>query len=509
MKLKNSIPSNSVKLIDLYNKIISGSLITGPDFQRKELVWKKQHKYAFIETILLNFPFPEVYIASTDLDLNELKTKEVVVDGQQRLTTIVDYIQGRNDFSTQKSITQFDNLEEQEKRDFLNYLITVKDLKDLGQDNIKEVFKRINSTNYSLNSNEVLNAEYGGGEFAIFCKMLADKNYNPTINETGIVINPHVRLFINTFFEKYGVFSDNDIKRMFDSQYIMLICSTLLDGQYFGRSSKINDYLERYNAEFKIYEELLNKIYYALNLIDQFGFSEKSYWFNKANLFTLIIEIIKSDTTFDNNLFENYLNELESKVDMYFLGEEQDMGLISSDEAKYFEVARQGSHELSAREHRGKVVSNILRQSSTVKNDNISLKEESIEEKNINYLNQRNILFSKLIPTETGLKKGIMDAVSGLREFLKSQDYHNYDLQQLGPDYKVKKQAKFKNLIGEIDTEISLYRSNGRGDYRIWFTSLKDFANSQDELAIYIDEGILKVLNLSKYDYVDTILKSV
>ena len=205
MKLKNSIPSNSVKLIDLYNKIISGSLITGPDFQRKELVWKKQHKYAFIETILLNFPFPEVYIASTDLDLNELKTKEVVVDGQQRLTTIVDYIQGRNDFSIQKSITQFDNLEEQEKRDFLNYLITVKDLKDLGQDNIKEVFKRINSTNYSLNSNEVLNAEYGGGEFAIFCKMLADKNYNPTVNETGIVINPEVRLHINTFFENSAV----------------------------------------------------------------------------------------------------------------------------------------------------------------------------------------------------------------------------------------------------------------------------------------------------------------
>ncbi|NCP83469.1 MAG: DUF262 domain-containing protein [Bacteroidetes bacterium] len=118
MKLKSSIPSNSVKLIDLYNKIVSGNLITGPDFQRKKLVWKKQHKFSFIETILLNFPFPEVYIASDDLDLNELKTKEIVVDGQQRLTTIVDYIQEKNDFKNQKQIKSFDELEDIEKKDF-------------------------------------------------------------------------------------------------------------------------------------------------------------------------------------------------------------------------------------------------------------------------------------------------------------------------------------------------------------------------------------------------------
>lgn len=93
MKLKSSIPSNSVKLIELYNKITSGALITGPDYQRK-LVWKKQHKYSFIETILLNFPFPEIYIASDEMDIEKLQAREVVVDGQQRLTTIVDYIKG-------------------------------------------------------------------------------------------------------------------------------------------------------------------------------------------------------------------------------------------------------------------------------------------------------------------------------------------------------------------------------------------------------------------------------
>jgi hypothetical protein len=501
MKLKSSIPSNSVKLIDLYNKIISGSLITGPDFQRKELVWKKQHKFAFIETILLNFPFPEVYIASADLDLNELKSKEVVVDGQQRLTTIVDYIQGRNDFINQKSIKSFDDLDEQEKKDFLNYLISVKDLKDLGKENIKEVFKRINSTNYSLNSNEVLNAEYGGGEFAIFCKMLADKNYNPTLNETAIIIPEDKRLFINSFFEKYKVFSDNDIKRMFDSQYIMLICSTLLEGGYFGRSTKINDYLQKYNGEFTIFNELLEKIYSSLIVIDQFGFSDKSYWFNKANLFTLIIELVKNKNKIDNNILENKLIELENKVDIYFMGEEKDMELINSDEAKYFEVARQGSHELANREHRGKVIKNILVSSSLVIQES-NEENESLKEKNIKVLKNKYNDFSKLTPTETGLTKGIMDATSSVREFLKAKSIHDYSTQEFGPLKKVKIDGFFVNDdFSKTKTEISLYRSNGRGDFRIWFTDLKDFAQANDELLLIIVDNHINILNSSKYDY--------
>jgi len=278
----------------------------------------------------------------------------------------------------------------------------------------------------------------------------------------------------------------------------MLICSTLLEGQYFGRSAKINDYLKKYNDDFTIHKELLNQIHLALNLIDQFGYSDKSYWFNKANLFTLIIEIIKCKGNIDKNLFENKLNELENKVDIYFLGEEEDMTLITTDEAKYFEVARQGSHELSAREHRAKVIKKLIDESII---NYATISERDNYSKNIAFLNEKNILFSILIPTETGLKKGIMDAVSGLREFLISENYHNYEIQLLGPEHKVKKPAKFKNLTEEIETEISLYRSNGRGDYRIWFTDLKSFAEPKDELALTIEQGVLKVLNLSKFDY--------
>ncbi|MCF8363424.1 MAG: DUF262 domain-containing protein [Prolixibacteraceae bacterium] len=498
MKLNSSIPSNSVKLIDLYNKIVSGSLITGPDYQRK-LVWKKQHKYSFIETILLNFPFPEIYVASAEIDLSELKAKEVVVDGQQRLTTIVEYIQTKNDFDNQKIIKPFDELTSEEKRDFLNYMITVKDLKDIGELNIKEVFKRINSTNYSLNTNEILNAEYGGGEFAIFCKMLADKSYNPSTNETSITIDTRDRLFINDFFEKFKVFSDNDIKRMYDSQYIMLICATILEGAYFGRSTKINFYLEKYNEEFTIYYEVLLKIKEALEIIDKLKLSVDSYWFNKANLFTLIVELTKH---YSNNVqiskLEEGLLDLENKVDIYYNGDEHDLTLLSQDEKKYFEYARQGSHELNAREHRGTVIAKCIKIDENECDD--ELKDENYC-KNIKVLNVKNHPYAVLIPTKTGLKKSILDATSVIREFLYAQELHDYENQTYGPENKVK-------LTGELiepdfnskPTEISLYRSNGRGDFRIWLSGLRKFANPEDRLVIINING-LKIFNASDTDY--------
>ena len=500
MKLKSSIPSNSVKLIELYNKITSGALITGPDYQRK-LVWKKQHKFSFIETILLNFPFPEIYIASDEMDVAKLQAKEVVVDGQQRLTTIVDYIKGVGDFADQKSITPFDDLSADEKKEFLNYLVSVKDLKDIGEEKTKEVFKRINSTDYSLNSNEILNAEYGGGEFAIFCKLLADANYKPTEKETDIVIENRNRSFVTFFFKKNNVFSENDIKRMFDSHYFMLIISTLLEGKYFGRNLKINSYLEKYNMEFGIHKEILKRLINSITIIDKLKLSENSYWFNKANLFTLLFELNNID---EKNLalekLEQSLIELENKVDIYFNGDEDQIKLLTQDETKYFEVSRQGSNELAAREHRGKVIKDLV--TKALKEESKAAISESTYSKNLSCLKLNKLSYSILIPTTTGLVKSIMDATSNVREFLKANQIHDYEKQNYGPNYKVKLEGKF--VLGNLslkNTEISLYRSNGRGDYRIWFSDLKEFAEANNELGLIIKNGILTVINISRHDY--------
>jgi hypothetical protein len=501
IKLKQSIPSNTIKIIELYNKIEANLLDTSPNFQRK-LVWKKQHKYAFINTVLLNYPFPEIYIASSEIDVNNLQAKEIVVDGQQRLNTIVDYIKGINDFSNQNKFKSFNELSVLEKKEFLNYPVSMKDLKDLPEDIVKEIFRRINSTEYSLNANEILNAQFGDGEFAIFCKQLADAKYEASENETDVLIDKRKRTIFNDFFLNYNIFSENDIKRMFDSQYVMLLTSTILEGKYFGRSLRINEYLEKYNFEFKNYVQILDLILNSIEAISKLKFSKGNYWFNKPNLFTLIIELTKIDTS--KILFEDLeraLFDLENKMDIYFNGDEDEIKLLSSDETKFFEVSRQGSHELSAREHRGKVISQILKQAS-IEQVNISIEIENVAEKNVNSLIKKNISFSKLIPTQTALVKSIMDATSTVRDFLQINNIHNYVTQEFGPQNKVKIKGYFVTEdFSKTETEISLYRSNGRGDFRIWFTQLKDYTEANNELVLIIIKGKINILNISKYDY--------
>ncbi len=485
MKLKESIPSNSVKIIDLYNKIDADILDTSPEFQRK-LVWKKQHKYAFIETILMNFPFPEVYIASAEMNVETLKSKEIVVDGKQRLTAIVDYIKGINDFENQKRVKPFEDLITEEKRDFLNYLVTVKDLKDIEEGYIKEIFQRINSTEYSLNANERINAQYGGGEFALFCKQIVDINYTATVNETDIVLENETKRLLNSFFSINEIFTDNDKARMFDEQYAMLVISTFLEGDYYGRSSKVNEYLERYNSSFENYLIPLELLITSIKIINKLSFYKNSYWFNKANLFTLIIELSKTNTENINlQTLEQELLELENKVDLYF--SDDSTIEITDNEKKYFEVARQGSHEKANRIFRGKVIKEIL--------------DKSLNAQDVIRENTNNLTYTIIIPTQTGLSKHIMDATSKVREFLKANEIHNYDSQQLGSENKVILQGKFVFLNGESETGISIYRSNGRGDYRIWFSGLNEFAAPNDELALSYEDSSIKIYNLTKYNY--------
>src|SRR5262245_32112057 len=75
------------RLRDVYS---SGSLIIKPPFQRKP-VWLPRQKCYLIESILLKLPVPEVYIQVTTHAQTGDQTLGVV-DGQQRIRTILQFI---------------------------------------------------------------------------------------------------------------------------------------------------------------------------------------------------------------------------------------------------------------------------------------------------------------------------------------------------------------------------------------------------------------------------------
>ena len=158
---------------------------------------------------------------------------------------------------------------------------------------------------------------------------------------------------------------------------------------------------------------------------------------------------------------------------------------------------------MSAREHRAKVIQNIIA-NSKILNEISKVLENEIEKKNFTAIETNNIKYTILIPTITGLKKSIMDATSNVRMFLKELDIHDFEIQNFGPSNKSTLSGKFINDdFSTKSMEISLYRSNGRGDYRIWFSDLNDFAENNNKLIMTLIKSELSVLNLSKFDYTE------
>lgn len=72
----------------LHGWVKRGKLNLQPDFQRY-FVWNKSKASRLIESLLLDIPIPVIYVAE------EQNNTYSVVDGQQRLTSICEFINGK------------------------------------------------------------------------------------------------------------------------------------------------------------------------------------------------------------------------------------------------------------------------------------------------------------------------------------------------------------------------------------------------------------------------------
>lgn len=284
-----SSPSNK-KISELYKRIKDKTLILQPEFQRK-FVWTTSHKEAFIETILKGLPFPEIYTAQSGIDIEKIETQEVVVDGQQRLSTLVQYIDEPQDSKIfGKLVPKFKELGTDNQKVFLNYNVVIRDLEDISSEMIREIFKRINQTKFNLQQVEIQNAVYDG-EFISTAKDILKS-----------IENEHI-----------PIFSESEMSRMSDLHFILSVMSTLEVGGYFTRDSEIEKMVALNNDSYPNKEILSDKIVSVLKGIKSLNLEPDSIWYRKSNFFTLVIELCKKDSI-DYVVLKQKLTELESNV---------------------------------------------------------------------------------------------------------------------------------------------------------------------------------------------------
>ncbi|MGH6894577.1 MAG: DUF262 domain-containing protein, partial [Dongiaceae bacterium] len=79
------------ELVDWYRR---RELVVNTEYQRGGGLWPAPAKSYFIDTILKEFPFPKVYFHER-VDKETKRPRREIVDGQQRISTIVDFVDGK------------------------------------------------------------------------------------------------------------------------------------------------------------------------------------------------------------------------------------------------------------------------------------------------------------------------------------------------------------------------------------------------------------------------------
>src|ERR1700760_2319858 len=113
--------NTNMTIADYREQLRNRQITINHNYQRTDRVWPVSAKSNLIDTILNGYPIPKMIFSQTT-DLDTLKTRKEVVDGQQRTAAITEFFNNkyaltRGDFSG----SRFDDLEPQKKRDFLAY----------------------------------------------------------------------------------------------------------------------------------------------------------------------------------------------------------------------------------------------------------------------------------------------------------------------------------------------------------------------------------------------------
>jgi len=262
---------------DRYNE---GNLVLRKPFLQRRLVWKLRQKSKLIESLLMEYPIPEIFIQLKTTP--EGQTSFIVVDGQQRISSILAFLgikddDDDNDFelrfledaSPWRNL-DFSELTDEQKVRFFGRLISVRIFDEVTDAEVQDLFVRINKYTTKLNDQEIRNATYAG---------------------------PLIRLAERTseddFWTDNKIVTVEDIRRMRDIEMMSELIIGVIDGPQGGSTKAIDDYyiaFEEYGEEFPNQRTIRTRFRRALGSIQEvFPDIRDTRWRNKTDFYTLFV----------------------------------------------------------------------------------------------------------------------------------------------------------------------------------------------------------------------------
>ncbi|MBI4304891.1 MAG: DUF262 domain-containing protein [Chloroflexi bacterium] len=217
-----------------------------PSFQRRA-VWTDDGKSFLIETLLLGLPMPLVY-TRTHIDRITQDTLREIVDGQQRIRTILEFATGKlrlNKRGGQFRNMSYEDLNDSQQEAFLGYPISVEQLIGASDNDVIDIFGRLNTYTVPLNPAEHRHAKFQG-------------DFKHAVREMS--------LGLHEFWEQFKILTTRDRVRMLDDQLTAEMFGVLIDGVVDAGSRYLDNLYSRFDEDLGLANDPKNQ--YPASLTD-------------------------------------------------------------------------------------------------------------------------------------------------------------------------------------------------------------------------------------------------
>lgn len=240
------INNNNYSVLEIIQMLDRRDLLVNKDYQRGSGIWPPGASSYFIDTILENFPFPKIYMYEF-LDRQERGVRKEIVDGQQRIGTIVRFYNNEFALAGDSAFVgkRFNDLDNEMQDSFLSYPVSVDVIRNASRTEILQMFRRMNAFTLPLNEAEKRHSSFQG-KFKWFINHIASE-----LNET---------------FLEYGVFNNRQIVRMADAAFISDCILAFERGIISSSPTDLRNLYKRYDQNI---EEVEN---YRLKMLEAFAF---------------------------------------------------------------------------------------------------------------------------------------------------------------------------------------------------------------------------------------------
>lgn len=314
-----SVIPSGVSVQEIYRRYRENQIVVNRKYQRK-LVWSETEKACLIDSILKGYPIPLILFA--EYAGEDGRTYYEVLDGMQRLNAIVGFLE--NEYPVDQKyfdIKQLARVQQAESEglfigyhgeavhtpqicaNLLDYQLAVTSYKVESEENVFEIFRRINSGGRQLSSQEQRQA----GVLCHFSDLVrgiaADIRGDSTNEQVVLSDMPQISIgntrencryglnADNTFWIKQGIITIQNLKDSDDEKIIADILISILLEEPFARSK------ERLDKAYDLSSDLYSQIEIAL-----IRYTPEKLKSDVQNTFSVLKNCIESVSTEANYL---------------------------------------------------------------------------------------------------------------------------------------------------------------------------------------------------------------